>query len=139
MTDKAELDRLSGAATQGEWQHHLSHIYGPDPERELIAQFRGTSGGHLTADRDFTLALVNAYRAGEIVHAATVAGRIERLEAAAEVLRKEAAILLQNAEGCAVSHYGHDPELHGMPSWLADSRHRIEEAARALQENDNAE
>jgi len=41
------------------------------------------------------------------------------------VLRKEAAILLQNAEGCAVSHYGHDPELHGMPSWLADSRHRI--------------
>ena len=61
----------------------------------------------------------------------------QRLEAAAEVLRKEAAILLQNAEGCAVSHYGHDPELHGMPSWLADSRHRIEEAARALQENDN--
>ena len=65
MTDKDAdaLRKLSEAATQGEWQHHLSHIYGPEPERELIGQFRGTSGAHLAADRDFVITLVNLYRA----------------------------------------------------------------------------
>lgn len=36
-----DLDALAAqyaASTQGEWQIHLSHLYGPDPDRVLIAQ-----------------------------------------------------------------------------------------------------
>lgn len=31
-----------------------------------------------------------------------------------------AALLLANAEGCAVNHYGEDHALHGTPGWLSD-------------------
>ena len=54
------------------------------------------------------------------------------LAQAAEALRKEAFLLLQNSEGCARSHYGHDSELFGMPGWLADSRARIEDASATM-------
>ena len=56
----------------------------------------------------------------------------DTLREAAETLRKEAFLLLQNSEGCALNHYGNDHELFGMPGWLADSRQRIEGAAAAL-------
>lgn len=51
---------------------------------------------------------------------------------ALEVLRRECSLLLQNAEGCAVNHYGGDHELFGMPGWLADARTNIEAALCAL-------
>jgi hypothetical protein len=38
MTD--ELMALLDKATPGTWQVNASHIYGPDPERLLIAQAR---------------------------------------------------------------------------------------------------
>jgi len=56
-------------------------------------------------------------------------GEIER---ALEVLRKETALLLQNAEGCAANHYGNDPAIHGMPQWIADCRERISQALAAI-------
>lgn len=51
---------------------------------------------------------------------------------ALEGLRKTAALLLQNAEGCAVNHYGDDYAVHGEPGWLADCRADIEKAQAAL-------
>ncbi|EQB03876.1 hypothetical protein [Sphingobium sp. HDIP04] len=57
---------------------------------------------------------------------------LDGVRAAADTLRKEAFLLLQNSEGCALNHYGHDAELFGMPGWLVDSRARIEAAAKAL-------
>jgi hypothetical protein len=48
----AELDALEAAhkaATPGEWQRHGSHIYGPDPERALIAQTLDWPTDSLTA------------------------------------------------------------------------------------------
>lgn len=52
-------------------------------------------------------------------------------EALAE-LRLTARLLLQNAEGCAVNHYGSDFELHGPPGWLADAENVIVKAEAAL-------
>lgn len=58
--------------------------------------------------------------------------KIERLEGAAKTLGTEAALLLQNSEGCAQNHYGNDCEQFGMPQWLVDSRARIEAARNSL-------
>lgn len=55
--DLEELERLLANATPGEWQHHMSHVYGPDPERELICKFR--NGPWLVSDRDLIVALKN--------------------------------------------------------------------------------
>ena len=44
-------------------------------------------------------------------------------------LRKSAALLQQNSEGCVVNHYGEDYATHGMPGWLMDTRASIERAA----------
>lgn len=49
-----------------------------------------------------------------------------------EALRKTAALLQQNAEGCAANHYGHDLELHGLPGWLTDTKTSIDKAAAVL-------
>jgi len=35
--------------TAGPWQVHGSHVYGPDPERELVAQAHGNGDGSWTA------------------------------------------------------------------------------------------
>jgi hypothetical protein len=35
--------------TPGPWQIHGSHIYGPDPQRELVAQAHGTGEGAWSA------------------------------------------------------------------------------------------
>lgn len=56
---------------------------------------------------------------------------VEEMVEGLERLRKSAAMLQQNSEGCAVNHYGEDFGLFGMPSWLADTATDIE-AARAL-------
>lgn len=47
-------------------------------------------------------------------------------------LRLTARVLLQNAEGCAVNHYGEDFNLHGEPGWLRDCRRSIEKAEAVL-------
>lgn len=54
---------------------------------------------------------------------------------AVEALRKlllAAKVLRQNAEGCAVNHYGADFELHGLPGWLAGAQRDIENGEAAL-------
>lgn len=53
----------------------------------------------------------------------------ERLREALERLRKTAALLQQNAEGCAANHYGEDFQIHGMPGWLTDTAADIARAA----------
>jgi len=58
--------------------------------------------------------------------------RIEALAVKLKALRLTARILLQNAEGCAVNHYGEDFHLHGEPGWLKDCRSSIEEAEALL-------
>jgi hypothetical protein len=58
--------------------------------------------------------------------------RIAELEAALRSVRLTSRVLLQNAEGCAVNHYGVDYSLHGEPGWLADCRKSIEAAEVAL-------
>lgn len=60
------------------------------------------------------------------------AKRIAVLEKAMEALRKTAVLLLQNAQGCAVNHYGGDFEMHGLPGWLCDARTEIEAATAVL-------
>ena len=57
---------------------------------------------------------------------------VAALVEAARALRNDAVMLLSNAEGCAVSHYGFDAETHGMPQWLTDCRTRIVDASAAL-------
>lgn len=57
---------------------------------------------------------------------------IAELKATLRELRLIARILLQNAEGCAVNHYGEDYQLHGGPGWLRDCRSGIERAEAAL-------
>jgi len=51
-----------------------------------------------------------------------------------------AKLLLQNAEGCAVNHYGFDFDAMGYPGWLADCRKDIEAAmiSAASQEQNDA-
>lgn len=57
---------------------------------------------------------------------------IERLRASLAELRTAVALLQQNAEGCAVHHYGDDFQIHGMPGWLADTKASIDRAAEIL-------
>lgn len=46
--------------------------------------------------------------------------------------RTSALLAIQNSEGCAASHYGHDHEQHGMPGWLKDCRADVERFFAAL-------
>lgn len=64
--------------------------------------------------------------------APAVAEELVALRAVLEDLRKSAALLQQNAEGCAVNHYGADFAVHGMPGWLADTAASIARATAAL-------
>lgn len=64
--------------------------------------------------------------------APAMAEELVALRAALEDLRKSAALLQQNAEGCAVNHYGADFAVHGMPGWLADTAASIARATAAL-------
>lgn len=58
MSDLADrLEELAGKATPGPWQHHMSHVYGSDPAREIVCQFR--NGPWLVSDRDLIVELVN--------------------------------------------------------------------------------
>ena len=56
----------------------------------------------------------------------------ERLREALGQLRKSATLLQQNAEGCAVNHYGEDFAIQGLPGWLADTAADIGRATAAL-------
>jgi hypothetical protein len=60
--------------------------------------------------------------------------RLQRdaLLAALTELRLTARLLLQNAEGCAVNHYGEDFQLFGPPGWITDCEAAIVEAEAAL-------
>ncbi len=53
------MTRGAGEHTPEPWQINGSHIYGADPERELIAQCL-TNHGRLVADRNRIVACVNA-------------------------------------------------------------------------------
>lgn len=57
---------------------------------------------------------------------------LEEAVKALEALRKSALLLQQNAEGCAVNHYGEDFSIHGMPGWLSDTAADIEFARATL-------
>lgn len=39
MTIPEQLRELLAKATPGDWQANGSHVYGPDPDRELVCQF----------------------------------------------------------------------------------------------------
>lgn len=49
MTNKTPPDHAG--TTPGTWQANGSHVYGPDPERHLVAQVL-SGDGRLVADRD---------------------------------------------------------------------------------------
>lgn len=51
-----------------------------------------------------------------------------------ERLRVSASLLQQNAEGCAINHYGEDFSLFGMPGWLLDTKKDIDAAASVISE-----
>lgn len=59
---------------------------------------------------------------------------VAELEGALDALITDAKLLHQNAEGCAVNHYGEDYYLHGRPGWLSDTEATIAKAVavRAL-------
>lgn len=55
MSEERDADAdlaMCEAATPGPWQYHLSHIYGPEPERPLIGQITGMP---LIRNRDFVV------------------------------------------------------------------------------------
>ena len=62
--------------------------------------------------------------------------RVEALEAGLRSVIHEGELLLQNAEGCALNHYGHDVELFGMPGWITTCRERLTEARALMETND---
>lgn len=62
--------------------------------------------------------------------------KVARLHEALADLRKTAALLQQNALGCATNHYGQDFQLHGMPGWLVDTAASIERALAAMEATD---
>lgn len=62
----------------------------------------------------------------------------DEVKSALRELRFTARLLLQNAEGCAVNHYGEDFYLHGEPGWLRDCRLTIEKAEAILAKTDAA-
>ena len=70
--------------------------------------------------------------------AAKAEAEVLRLRDALEDLRKSAALLQQNAEGCAVNHYGEDFAIHGLPGWLADTQASISRAAALSYGGDDA-
>lgn len=57
---------------------------------------------------------------------------VEELVGALRDLRTNAALLQQNAEGCATNHYPVDFAEQGFPGWLTDTRSSIERAAATL-------
>tara|TARA_R100001132_G_C3272385_1_gene94387 strand:- start:2658 stop:3029 length:372 start_codon:yes stop_codon:yes gene_type:complete len=63
--------------------------------------------------------------------ASTAQPEVKALVEALERLRKSAALLQQNAEGCAMDHYGAQIE-HGLPGWLVDTANDIAVARKAL-------
>jgi hypothetical protein len=82
-------------------------------------------------DSEYCDALVNAFPTlASAIEA--LAEEIARLREALRDLRTTAALLQQNAEGCAVNHYGQDFSLHGMPGWLSDTAKSIKAASAAL-------
>lgn len=65
MTPTTAVAGATAPFTEGKWQIHGSHIYGPEPERELIAQVL-SNDGKLVGDRDRIVHAVNtlpAYQA----------------------------------------------------------------------------
>lgn len=65
--------------------------------------------------------------------------RYSDFEALASQLRKlltTAKMLLSNAEGCAMNHYGDDYAIHGAPGWLTDCQADIERAQAVLAKED---
>ena len=114
----AELrDRLSeGVICTGETETDdgVTELYDVDDATDAMAD-AACAIDQLLADRTALLA------------------KVERYERALTRLGLNAALLLENAKGCAVNHYGHDIELNGMPGWLADCEREINDARAALE------
>lgn len=68
----------------------------------------------------------------EAIASAMPMGEEARLREALQDLRTWAAVLHQNAVGCATNHYGEDFALHGEPGWLRDAGASIDRAHAAL-------
>ncbi len=68
----------------------------------------------------------------DCIVASKVKAEIEHLRATLAKLRMTAVLLLQNAEGCAVNHYGDGYQTHGRPGWLSDCQIDIDAAYVAL-------
>jgi hypothetical protein len=81
---------------------------------EIEDMDHGGEGWAAHAEIEFRRGLSSALRSGTDTDYVCV--RREELERFAT----SAALLLANAEGCAVNHYGEDYALHGTPGWLSD-------------------
>ena len=62
----------------------------------------------------------------------TERAKVAKLREALRKLGKTTALLIQNAHGCAVNHYGEDYAVHGKPGWIAGCEADLA-AARALE------
>jgi hypothetical protein len=60
--------------------------------------------------------------------------KLQKAREALTDLCQNAQLLQQNAEGCAVNHYGNDHEIHGLPGWLSDTQASIDSARAILKE-----
>ncbi len=83
----------------------------------------GMTEAQAEANCDYLLLAVNSHYA--------LVEENKRLREALDRIILAAKILQQNSEGCAVNHYGHDAEAHGLPGWLSDTRADIEAAEHA--------
>lgn len=106
-----ELARLHAAVTNGEWQANGSHIYGPDPERVLVAQTLDWP----TNSRDYIVAIRNAFPA--ILEYARVLER-ERDEARAQVAD------LRGAMSVYFSNYMQDEAASADECVCGEEKHR---------------
>ena len=94
------------------------------------ARNRGEAEGRLEASE--MAGVVDGWKA----RAEAAEAKVARLHEALADLRKTAALLQQNALGCATNHYGQDFQLNGMPGWLVDTAASIERALAAMEATD---
>jgi hypothetical protein len=90
-----------------------------------------------TEERDQAAYMLGHIALGDVrIEAADLIERLsqenEGLRTALTKLRLTARLLLQNAEGCAINHYGEDFQLFGPPGWIVDCEAVIVEAEAAI-------
>lgn len=134
--DRAEADRKTASAAFDFLEGLAGQLSAQGDPRgfEMRAGFaRGTGG----IDADFLIEVLSATTPkplGDVRedHAASLASPVVDVREAWAKARTAAFMLLQNSEGCATNHYGHDHVIYGMPGWLADCRRDLEAADTIL-------